>query len=585
MVVAGIDIGSRTAKVVLFGEGKVVSHSVALVGIDLKGSCEQALGEALEKAKLSARDVGYIISAGTGKKVLPFVDEEVTESVASAKGAVWLFPLAGTVIDIGAEAIKAITCDERGNVLDFARNEKCAAGAGAFVEAMSRALEVEVGKIGALSLEAKGEIQLDATCVIFAESEVVSLIHAGTPKADIARSIHDAIATRTSSMVRRIGVREEVIVIGGLAKNIGVVDSLKRLLKSEVSLPEEPQIVTALGAALLASERPKRAGKDYFFGVSQSQGSRGESAVISLPGGLGAEQAGVSTGFWKWREYSWKAPGKDWREARSLTAGVDVGSVSSQAVILADGELLAYSSVRTGSVSRDSARKAMDGAIGAIDGGGVRLEDIQFIMGTGYGRVNVPFAHKTLTEISCHARGANYLGGSRVRTILDMGGQDCKAIRCNAEGKVTSFIMNDKCAAGTGRGMEVMADLLSVPIDELGPLSLTIDKEPPTVSSTCVVFAKSEVMDLLRQGWSKAEVLAAYCEAMAHRVVILLERIGVEEEFTVTGGIAKNVGVVRRVEKALGVKSVTIKPDPQIAGAVGAALLARDFLIRSGKAS
>lgn len=382
-------------------------------------------------------------------------------------------------------------------------------------------------------------------------------------------------------MVRRIGVREEVIIIGGLAKNSGVVDSLKGLLKSRVSLPEEPQIVTALGAALMAAEKPQREAKEHFLSAFKIRDSRGE-ATVTLERGSEAESRKAPTEFWKWREYSWRAPGKDWREARSLTAGVDVGSVSSQAVILADGELLAYSSVRTGSVSRDSARKAMEAA---IDGRGMRLEDLQFIMGTGYGRVNVPFAHKTLTEISCHARGANYLGGSRVRTILDMGGQDCKAIRCNEQGKVTSFIMNDKCAAGTGRGMEVMADLLSVPIDELGPLSLSIDREPPTVSSTCVVFAKSEVMDLLRQGWSKAEVLAAYCEAMAHRVVILLERIGVEEEFTVTGGIAKNVGVVQRVEKALGVKSVTIKPDPQIAGAVGAALLARDFLIRSGKAS
>ncbi len=582
MVVAGIDIGSRTTKVVLLENNRIVSYSIVAAGIDLKDSCERALGESLRKAKMSPKDVVYITATGTGKKIIPFVDEEVTESVASAKGTVWLFPSARTVIDIGAEAIKAIVCDERGNVVDFARNEKCAAGAGAFVEAMSRALEIEVDKIGPLSLEARSEIQLDATCVIFAESEVVSLIHAGTSKADIARSIHDAIATRTASMVRRIGVHKDVVIIGGLAKNSGVVDSLKRLLKSSVLLPEEPQIVTALGAALLASGKPKRESKNYFLSSSQTPDhSRGGPVLVPLGKGSAAEQTETPTGFWKWKESSWKSEGINWREARSLTAGVDVGSVSSQAVILADGELLAYSSVRTGSVSRDSARKAMEGA---IDGIGIRLEDLQFIVGTGYGRVNVPFAHKTLTEISCHARGASYLGGSGIRTILDMGGQDCKVIRCDRNGKVTSFIMNDKCAAGTGRGMEVMADLLSVPIDQLGPLSLSIDREPPVVSSTCVVFAKSEAMDLLRQGWSKAEVLAAYCEAMAHRVVILLERIGVEKEFAVTGGIAKNVGVVQRVEKALGMKSVEIKPDPQIAGAVGAALLARDFLARSGKA-
>jgi len=583
MVKVGIDVGSRTAKVVLLAGDEIVSHSIVAAGIDLKDSCERALGEALKKAKLSAKDVIHITVTGTGKNAIPFVDDEVIESVASAKGAVWLFPSARTVIDVGAEASKAIGCDDRGNVADFARNEKCAAGAGAFVEAMARALEIEIDEIGPLSLQAQNEIQLDATCVIFAESEVVSLIHAGTPKADIARSIHDAIAVRTASMVRRIGVREDVVIIGGLAKNSGVVDSLKRWLKSTVLIPPEPQIVTALGAALLAAQNPQRVHRNYFFGTSEIPDySRRGPTIITLSKRLATEETRTSTEFWKWKEYSWKAPGKDWREARILTAGVDVGSVSSQAVILADGELLAYSSVRTGSVSRDSARKAMDAA---IDGVGIALENLQFIVGTGYGRVNVPFAHKTLTEITCHARGASYLGGSSIRTILDMGGQDCKGIRCDEHGKVKSFIMNDKCAAGTGRGMEVMADLLAVPIDELGPLSLSIDREPPAVSSTCVVFAKSEAMDLLRQGWSKAEVLAAFCEAMAHRVVILLERIGVEKEFAVTGGIAKNVGVVQRVEKALGVRAVEIKPDPQIAGAVGAALLASDFLARSGKAA
>lgn len=581
MVVAGMDVGSRTTKIVLLAGDEIVSHSIVAAGIDLRESCERALREALKKAKLSAKDVVHITATGIGNKAMQLADDEVVESAASVKGVLWLFPSARTVIDVGAEATKAIACDDKGNVVDFARNEKCAAGVGAFVEAMARALEVEVDEIGPLSLQAQNEIQLDATCVIFGESEVVSLIHAGTPKADIARSIHDAIATRTISMVRRIGVREDVVIIGGLAKNSGVVDSLKRCLRSTILLPGEPQIVTALGAALLAAAKPQRGDRSYFWGTSEfSDYSRREPTIITPSKPSETEQTRVPTGFGNWKEYSWKAPGKDWGEAKSLTAGIDVGSVSSQAVILADGQLLAYSSVRTGSVSRDSARKAMDAA---IEGVGMTLEDFQYIVGTGYGRVNVPFAHKTLTEISCHARGANYLGGSSIRTILDMGGQDCKAIHCNEHGKVTGFIMNDKCAAGTGRGMEVMADLLAVPIDELGRLSLSIDREPPTVSSICVAFAKSEVMDLLHQGWSKAEVLAGFCEAMAHRVVILLERIGVEKEFTVTGGIAKNVGVVQRVEKALGVRAVEIKPDPQIVGALGAALLARDFFARTGR--
>ena len=277
--------------------------------------------------------------------------------------------------------------------------------------------------------------------------------------------------------------------------------------------------------------------------------------------------------FWRWREYSWVSPSLDWRKGRTVSAGVDVGSVSSQAVIMVDGQLYAYASMRTGSDSPNSARNAMAWAL--KDAAGLKLEDIRYVVGTGYGRINVPFAHRTTTEIACHARGANFIYGPSVRTILDMGGQDCKAIHCDERGKVTAFLMNDKCAAGTGRGMEVLADLLSVPIDEIGPLSLEVAVEPPPVSSTCVVFAKTEATALLRQGWPRNRVLAAYCAAMAHRVHALLERVGVEREFAITGGIAKNSGVVRRLEKELGLRALSTTFDPKIAGALGAALLAR----------
>ncbi len=276
--------------------------------------------------------------------------------------------------------------------------------------------------------------------------------------------------------------------------------------------------------------------------------------------------------FWRWKEYNWHDPNESWKTAKMLTAGVDVGSVSTQAAIMADGELCAFSSMRTGSDSPDSARKAMEWALKGTD---MSLDKIRYIIGTGYGRVNVPFAHRTITEIACHARGANFMYGPSVRTVLDMGGQDCKAIRCDDKGKVSAFLMNDKCAAGTGRGMEVFADLLSVPLEQIGDLSYQVAKEPPPVSSTCVVFAKTEAVGLLRKGWPKNDVLAAYCSAMAHRVSTLLERLGVEGDFGITGGIAKNSGVVKRLEKELNLKALTPRHDPQIAGAVGAALFAR----------
>jgi bzd-type benzoyl-CoA reductase Q subunit len=279
--------------------------------------------------------------------------------------------------------------------------------------------------------------------------------------------------------------------------------------------------------------------------------------------------------YWRWKEYRWHDEEKDWRGGDLVTAGVDVGSVSSQAVIVVDGELYAFSNMRTGSDSPESASKAMNWA---IEGTGLSLDDIGFVVGTGYGRVNVPFSNKAITEIACHARGANSMYGPTVRTVLDMGGQDCKVIRCDERGKVTAFAMNDKCAAGTGRGMEVFADLLEIPLEEVGEMSLQVEEEPPPVSSTCVLFAKSEATGLLREGWPKSKVLAAYCSAMAHRVVTLLQQVGIEEDFAITGGIGKNIGVVKRVEDEIGIKARPARLDTQIAGGLGGALFAQNLL-------
>lgn len=261
-----------------------------------------------------------------------------------------------------------------------------------------------------------------------------------------------------------------------------------------------------------------------------------------------------------------------------MTAGVDIGSTSTQAVILADGVLYAWSNIRTGA---DSPESAMHAIKQAMDGTGLLLKDISYTVGTGYGRVNVPFADKTVTEITCHARGAHHIYGPTVRTILDMGGQDCKAIHCDGKGRVTSFVMNDKCAAGTGRGMEVIASLLAVPIELIGPMSFEIDEEVAPVSSTCVIFAKAEVTNLMREGLTKGKVLAAYCHATAIRVAKLLESIGMEEGFVITGGIKKNKGVVQRLEAILGVKALQAEFDSQIAGALGAALIASEQFERS----
>jgi len=262
--------------------------------------------------------------------------------------------------------------------------------------------------------------------------------------------------------------------------------------------------------------------------------------------------------FWRWPEYRRTIPDKDWKGAKVITAGVDIGSVSSKTAIMVDGELYAYAIMRTGSSSAGSAENATNWA---LEGTGLTVKDLHYTVGTGYGRVNVP----------------NFMWGPAVRTVLDMGGQDCKAIQCDSRGKVSNFLMNDKCAAGTGRGMEVFADLMGVPIQDVGPKSMEIDEEPEPVSSTCVVFAKTEAVGLLRTGWPTEQVLAAYTSAMAERVVDLLNRVGVEKEFVITGGISKNIGVVKRLEDRLGFKALPMPPDsdPMIAGSIGAALFAK----------
>ena len=274
--------------------------------------------------------------------------------------------------------------------------------------------------------------------------------------------------------------------------------------------------------------------------------------------------------FWRWTESNWKNPDIDWKPAQYITLGIDVGSVSSQAVIMVDGRIYAYSNMRTGSDSPNSARNALKFALETTD---LPEDRMDFCIGTGYGRVNVPFADRSITEIACHARGANFIYGPQVRTVLDVGGQDIKAIQCDEKGKVTNFLMNDKCAAGTGRGMEVFSELLGVSINDVGDKSFQYQgEEPAAVSDTCVVYAKSEATGLLRKGWAQEEVLAAYCKAMANRIYSLVDRIVVKPEFAVTGGMAKNRGVMDRLMPMIGMERMKTEWDTQIAGAAGAAL-------------
>jgi predicted CoA-substrate-specific enzyme activase len=204
----------------------------------------------LQKAKAKRSDLKHIVSTGVGRKAAPYITRDVSEIAAAAKGAHFLIPTARVVVDIGAEEGRAARLDDKGTVQDFAINEKCAAGAGNFVEAMARALEVSTEEFAELSLKSKAVVPMNAQCIVFAESEVISLLHAKTPHADISRAIHNAIADRVASMIRRVGIKKDLVLIGGVARNRGFIDALNRNLGIEVTVPEEPEYVSALGAAL-----------------------------------------------------------------------------------------------------------------------------------------------------------------------------------------------------------------------------------------------------------------------------------------------------------------------------------------------
>lgn len=255
-------------------------------------------------------------------------------------------------------------------------------------------------------------------------------------------------------------------------------------------------------------------------------------------------------------------------------AGVDIGSVTAKTIILHKGLVVARSLVPTEISSEESGLKALKKA---LENAGLSRSDLKYIIATGYGRISASYANKTVTEITCHARGANFIN-SATRTVVDMGGQDCKVMRLDNEGHVIDFVLNDKCAAGTGRFLEVISRIFAMALDQLGPASLKAN-ERTVVSSTCTVFAESEVISLMARGERPENVIAGVHYAVANRIAGLFTRTGVEDEVFFSGGGAKNSGMVRALEEILDKKIVTPIPseDPQLIGALGAALLAQEI--------
>jgi (R)-2-hydroxyacyl-CoA dehydratese activating ATPase len=255
MIIAGIDIGAENTKVAVIKDDRLIGFSVVPGGSDTEASLHHAFNEAVEKAGVNPEEITCIGATGMGGKNTGWNAVYTTDSTCSARGALWLYPSARTVIDIGAEQSQAMTLDDKGNILQYVRNDQCAAGAGAFITEMASVLELKVEDLAHASLLSENRLMINSTCTIFAESEVISLINEGADKNDIARAVCEAIAGKAASLSQELKIEKEIIFIGGVACNVSIAGLLRDKIGLDIIVPEEPRIITAIGAALAARSK------------------------------------------------------------------------------------------------------------------------------------------------------------------------------------------------------------------------------------------------------------------------------------------------------------------------------------------
>ncbi|MEK7700764.1 MAG: acyl-CoA dehydratase activase, partial [candidate division NC10 bacterium] len=444
--VAGVDVGSTLTKVVV-RNGDVLASATDRTQVDYAGAAARLLAGTLERTGRAPADLAYIVATGYGRRRLPFADREITEITCHARGVRELFPEARTIIDIGGQDAKGIKLAAGGKVVNFAMNDKCAAGTGRFLEVMAASLGLTLDELGARSLGAAAPASISSVCTVFAEQELTQRLAEGVPLEDVLAGLHAALASRVHRMVRGLRVERQVILTGGCALNPGLVGALEERLGTSVLTPPDPLLTGALGAALLAAEALER-------GETPATGQR--LAELSAAAAEKARQDTIEDDGRR-RVFSVRSKPQPYRAegafglpasdtaAGVLRGGVDAGALFTKAVVV-DRERAAFAVLRSEGNYRRVAEEALAAALGVL---GTPREKLAAVAGTGLGAAKASLGTE-LSEITCLATGIARLFPDAAQ-VIDIGGHGTRVIRLGPGGAVKDFAVSGQCAAGSAR--------------------------------------------------------------------------------------------------------------------------------------
>jgi len=567
LCVAGVDVGSTLTKVVV-RNGDVLASATDRTRVDYAGAAARLLAEALQGAGRAPADLAYVVATGYGRRRLPFADREITEITCHARGVRELFPAARTIIDIGGQDAKGIRLGPGGRVVDFAMNDKCAAGTGRFLEVMAASLGLTLDELGARSLGAGAPASISSVCTVFAEQELAQRLAEGVRLEDVLAGLHAALASRIHRMVHGLRVEQQVILTGGCARNPGLVRALEARLETSVLTPPDPLLTGALGAALLAGEALER-------GETPAPGQRLDAlpaASADAASRAGGEEERRRRVFAvRSRPAPYRAEGRfglpaTGSAAPAPSAGIDAGALFTKAVVV-DGTHAAFTILRSEGDYRRVAEAALAGALGVL---GMPRARLAAVAGTGLGAEKASLGAE-LSEITCLAAGVARLLPGAVQ-VIDVGGHGTRVVRLGPGGVVRDFAVSGQCAAGSARILEIVAHLLGLDLAELGRVSLA-SRSPASLVVGCAVFAETEAISLLTRGTSREDLVAGLHRALAAKILAMARAGEAAGPWAVTGGGAMDAGLVWQLRAAA--PAVVVPPAPMVVAALGAALHAR----------